>query len=310
VSRRSHSVVTEADSGERLDTFLSKATGISRNRVQSLIERGLVKVDGAPVKKNHLLCEDETVEWKIPDAEPEDMTPQELPLDVLLEDDDIIVIDKPAGMVMYPGPGHSENTLANALLARHPTIAGVGGRGRPGVFHRLDRDTSGLVAVALSQRAYDAMVEELKERRMERVYHALLVGDIAAEVGTIDAPMGRSPRDRKKMAVTPGGGLRAVTHFKVLERFDREYTLAEVTLDTGRTHQIRVHFAYIGYPVAGDPDYSRGKSARRLDLQRQFLHATRLTFDHPVSGERMSFSSPLPEDLTEVLEGLRRIRGR
>jgi len=308
VPRRHHSVVTDAETGERLDTFVSRVSGVSRNRVQSMIECGHVTVDGGPAKKNHLLCFGETVEWKVPDPEPENMRPQDMPLEVLFEDEDIIVIDKPAGMVMYPGPGHSESTLANALLARHPSMAGVGGKGRPGVFHRLDRDTSGLVAVALSQRAYDAMVEELKDRRMERVYNALVVGDIAAEVGTIDAPMGRASHDRKKMAVTPSGGLRAVSHFKVLDRFDREYTLVEVTLETGRTHQIRVHFAYIGHPVVGDPDYSRGKSAKRLELGRQFLHAVRLIFDHPVSGERMSFSSPLPQDLSDVLATLRRKR--
>lgn len=306
MAKRSRALVGAGEAGERLDTFLARETGISRNRVQSMIASGLVSVDGQIARKKHLLCESETVEWTVPAPRAEDMAPQEMCLEVMYEDEDVIVIDKPAGLVMYPGPGHPSETLANALLARHPDMAGVGGKGRPGVFHRIDKDTSGLVAVALSQRAYDAMVEELRDRVVERVYTALVVGDIAAEVGTIDAPMGRSPRDRKKMAVTPNGGLRAVTHFKVLERFDRDYTLVEAKLDTGRTHQIRVHFAYIGHAVAGDQEYSRGKAPKELDLERQFLHASRLSFDHPVTGETLEFSSGLPADLLETLSNVRR----
>lgn len=297
--------VNPGDNGKRLDVFLSSVTGLSRSRVQALIAAGLVSVDGRPARKNHLVTSREEVTWEVPIPASEEIIPQELPLDIVFEDECLVVVDKPPGMVMYPGHGHTENTLVNALLSRFPDIAGVGGKGRPGVFHRLDRDTSGLVAIARTEEAYQRMVEMVGERRVERVYLALVTGDIPASHGTIDAPMGRSGENRKRMAVRQFGGRDAVTRFRVVERFSSGYTLVEASLETGRTHQIRVHFAHIGHPVAGDPEYSRGRGRRELDLARQFLHARRLSFEHPVGGEKLAFESDLPDDLARVLEVLR-----
>jgi 23S rRNA pseudouridine1911/1915/1917 synthase len=293
------------EGGGRLDIFISSHTGISRSRAQKLIGEGRVLVDGTPARKNHVMACGEEVTWEMPPPEPEDIVGEHMDLDIVYEDADIVVIDKPAELVMYPGPGHPCGTLLNGLLERYPDIEGVGGRGRPGVFHRLDRGTSGLVAVARSERAYNAMVALIQERRVERTYIALVVGSLPAETGTIDAPVGRSRSNRKRMAVDQYGGKPAISRFKVAERFDPEFTLVEVSLETGRTHQIRVHFAHIGHPVAGDPEYSRGRSARQLGLRRQFLHALRLAFPHPVTGASLSLSCEPPEDLTSVLEALR-----
>lgn len=297
--------IQPADGGQRLDKFLSSLTGLSRNRVQGLISDGRVFINGKPARKNDLLGVDEEVSWELPPREPEEVTPEDIDLDVVYEDESIVVLDKPAGMVMYPGPGHSGQTLLNALLSRYPDIAGVGGAGRPGIFHRLDRDTSGLVAVARTEGAYLAMVEKVKNREVEREYLALVTGEITGESGRIDAPVGRSVSNRKRMSVRQYGGRRAVTDFKVTERFSLEYTLVKVSLETGRTHQIRVHFSHIGHPVAGDPEYSRGKGRRELGLSRQFLHACRLRFSHPLTGEPLVFNSELPDDLNQVLYYLR-----
>ena len=297
--------IDPAYEGKRLDVFLVSLTGLSRNRVQGLISAGMVLVNGKPARKNHVLGVAEEVTWEIPPPEPEQVVPEDIALNVVHEDESIVVIDKPAGMVMYPGPGHSGQTLLNALLSRYPDIAGVGGSGRPGIFHRLDRDTSGLVAVARTEGVYLEMVEKVKNREVEREYLALVTGHITAERGKIDAPMGRSDSNRKRMAVRQHDGRNAVTDFKVTERFPAGYTLVEVSLETGRTHQIRVHFSHIGHPLAGDPEYSRGKARRELGLSRQFLHAFRLRFTHPVSGEPLDFHSELPDDLKQVLEYLR-----
>jgi 23S rRNA pseudouridine1911/1915/1917 synthase len=296
----------EIDQGTRLDTFLSSHSGLSRNRAQKLIGEGRVLVDGQAARKNHLVSAGEKVTWELPPSEPEEVVPQTLPVTVVFEDEYLVVVDKPADMVMYPGPGHPSDTLLNALLALYPDISGVGGRGRPGVFHRLDRGTSGLVTVARTEESYLAMVEKMSERQVERTYIALVVGSVPAETGTIDAPMGRSRGNRKRMSVDRTAGRRAVSRFKVTERFGNDFTLVEVSLETGRTHQIRVHFTHIGHPVAGDPEYSRGRASRRLGLDRQFLHAFRLKFEHPFTGESLEFTAGLPEDLCLVLEELRR----
>ena len=297
--------IEPADVGLRLDVFLALLTGLSRNRVQGLISDGRVIIDGKPGRKNHVLGVAEEVSWEIPPSEPEEVTPEDIDLNVIYDDDSIIVIDKPAGMVMYPGPGHSGQTLLNALLSRYPDIAGVGGAGRPGIFHRLDRDTSGLVVVARTEGVYQEMVEKIKNRAVERDYFALVTGEIAGERGKIDAPIGRSVSNRKRMAVRQHVGRRAVTNFKVTERFSQGYTLVEVSLETGRTHQIRVHFSHIGHPLAGDPEYSGRKGMRELGLSRQFLHAFRLRFSHPVTGELLDFMSELPDELEQVLYYLR-----
>ncbi len=293
------------EEGRRLDVFVSGRAGISRNRVQRLIAEGLVLVNGCHARKNHVLAPGDDVSWEVPMPGPEEVVPQEIPLEVVFEDSHLVVIDKAADMVMYPGPGHAADTLSNALLARYPDISGVGGRGRPGIFHRLDRGTSGLVAVARTEEAFRAMVEKMKERKVDRDYLALAVGSIPAETGAIEAPMGRSRTNRKRMAVDRMTGRRAVSRFRVMERFGGDFTLVEVSLETGRTHQIRVHFAHIGYPVAGDREYSSGKASRLPGLERQFLHAYRLRFEHPVTGEAIELTSGLPEDLGAVLEGLR-----
>lgn len=293
------------NTGERLDVFISERAGVSRSRAQKMIAEGLVCVDGRPARKNHIIASGEDVSWDLPERREETVVAQDIPIDVVYEDAHLVVVDKPAEMVMYPGPGHPSGTLLNALLARYPDIEGVGGQGRPGVFHRLDRGTSGLVAVARTEQAYLAMVEKMQARDVSRVYIALVTGSIPAQTGTIDAPMGRSKDNRKRMAVDMYAGRRAVSVFEVMERFGDEYTLLEVRLETGRTHQIRVHFSHIGHPVAGDPEYSRGKASRQLGLERQFLHAHRLEFEHPATGEELSFTSELPQDLAAVLGELR-----
>jgi 23S rRNA pseudouridine1911/1915/1917 synthase len=297
--------VGPADNGKRLDAFLTSVTGLSRNRVQGLIADRLVLIDGKTGRKNHVLGVSEEITWEIPAPAPEDVVPEDIDLNVVYEDESIAVIDKLAGMVMYPGPGHSGHTLLNALLARYPNIAGVGGVGRSGMFHRLDRDTSGLVAVALTEHVYLEMVEKIKNREVNREYLALLTGEIREERGRIEAPIGRSASNRKRMSVRQYDGRPAVTDFRVMEKFPLGYTLVEVSLETGRTHQIRVHFSHIGHPVAGDPEYSRGKGRRELGLSRQFLHAFRLSFAHPVSGEPLVFDSGLPDDLQKVLDYIR-----
>lgn len=294
-----------SEAGHRLDVFLASRSGLTRSRAQKLIADGLVSVDDRTARKNHHMSRGEEVHWEVPAPEPEDIAAEDIPLNVVYEDEHLVVVDKPAGLVMYPGAGHPSGTLINALVARYPDIAGVGGKGRPGVFHRLDGGTSGLVAVARTQEAFQAMVALVQERKVERVYLALACGSVPAETGTIDAPMARSRANRKRMAVDRFAGRRAVSAFKVLERFGDDFTFVEVTLETGRTHQIRVHFAHIGHPVAGDPEYSRGKAGKALGLQRQFLHAYRLSFDHPITGERLEFSSDLPDDLARALESLR-----
>lgn len=300
-------LIGPGDNGIRLDRFVSSVSGVSRNRVQQLIADGLVTVNGGPARKNHRVATGEKITWGVPLAAPEDVVPQALDLDVVFQDSSLVVIDKPAGMVMYPGPGHPADTLLNALLWRYPQMSGVGGRGRPGIFHRLDRDTSGLVAVALSDEAYAAMVDKMQNREVERVYLALVGGDITADRGTIDAPMSRSRGDRKKMAVDRIAGRRAVSNFEVKERFALGYNLLEVSLETGRTHQIRVHLSHVGHPVVGDREYSGGREGKQLGLSRQFLHACRLRFTHPVTGEPMEFTSNLPPDLAEILERLRSV---
>ncbi|MBU4194049.1 MAG: RluA family pseudouridine synthase [Actinobacteria bacterium] len=297
--------VEPCDGNIRLDRFVSSHAGVSRNKVQQLITGGLVLVNGRPARKNHRVDPGEEITWKLPSWRPEEVIPQPIELDVVHEDSLVAVIDKPAGMVMYPGPGHQKDTLLNALLNRYPEMSCVGGMGRQGIFHRLDRDTSGLVAVALRKEAFTVMVEKIKDRQVERVYTALVSGDISADRGTIDAPMGRSKGNRKKMAVERNAGRRAVSHFEVKERFNQGFNLVEVSLETGRTHQIRVHFAHVGHPVVGDREYSGARTGKQLGLERQFLHACRLGFTHPETGEPLQFHSGLPKDLTEALRLLR-----
>jgi len=300
---------------DRLDRFLAERLTLSRTRVQALIAEGRVRVDERSPRKSERVEEGSRVVVEVPPAAPVEIPAEDLPLHRVFEDGDLLVVDKPAGMVVHPAPGHRTGTLVNALLFHVRDLSGVGGRLRPGIVHRLDRDTSGLLVVAKTDRAHHGLADALRGRRVKRLYRAACWGHLAASPVTVDAPIGRDPRDRKRMAVVEGGR-RAVTHARLRERWLRA-DLLDVALQTGRTHQIRVHLAHLGHPVVGDPTYGKGwerglggpdrawvrEMARRTP--RQFLHAAELVFDHPVSGERMRFGAPLPPDLAAAAEWAR-----
>ncbi len=295
----------EDGAGMRLDVALSSRLGISRNRAQEMIRRGLVEVDGRRAKKDHRLVGTEVVSVMPFPEEKSSLTPTPIPLRIVYEDDDVAVVSKQAGLVVHPAAGHRDDTLVNALLHALPDLGSLGGEVRPGIVHRLDRDTSGLMVVAKNEPTLTRLQEAVRSREVKRFYMALAHGCFPASAGTIDAPVGRDRRDRKRMAVIEEGR-RAVTHYRVLESMG-DLTLLELELETGRTHQIRVHLSHIGHPVAGDPVYGKGsRDRRRLGLERQFLHAWRLSFPHPSDGRQMDFRDGLPEDLQEVLERLRR----
>jgi 23S rRNA pseudouridine1911/1915/1917 synthase len=314
--------VSSRATGERLDRFLTGAQpDLSRSRLQSLIRSGHVRVDGRATRASHRLREGERVELDVPPARAATLEAEAIPLAIVWEDEHLIVVDKPAGMVVHPGAGVKSGTLAHALLHHDPAIAAVGGAGRPGIVHRLDRDTSGLLVVARTERAWRALVEAMQARRVKRVYRALVWGDVRGENGTIDAPIARDPRHRQRMAVVTRGGRPARTHWSVMARWGL-VTALEVTLDTGRTHQIRVHLSDRGHPVVGDPVYA-GRSKKLLSLRepqrslagallrvlpRQALHASELAFDHPVTGAPLRFQSRLPHDFDEALTWLERFR--
>jgi 23S rRNA pseudouridine1911/1915/1917 synthase len=317
--------VTPAEAGERLDRFLATAQAdLSRSRVQALIRAGRAQVNGRAAAGSRKLRAGDRVSLVLPEsAPPTRITPEPIPLRVAYEDDDLLVIDKPAGLVVHPGAGVASGTLVHALVHRDPAIAGVGGEGRPGIVHRLDKDTSGLMVVARTARAHRRLVEALRERRVKRVYHAIVRGDLRAEEGRIEGAIGRDPRHRSRMAVVARGGKAAATHWRALERYG-PFTLLEVTLETGRTHQIRVHLAHAGHPVLGDAVYggrvkkllSPSEAERSLardllgGLSRQALHASRLEFEHPVTGRLLAFTSPWPEDLAAAVNRLRQFLGR
>ena len=301
--------VREGDEG-RLDRFVSARLDLSRTRVQGLLEDGRVTVDGRAAKKSERVVPGEVVQVVVPPAEPVAIQAEEIPLDLVYEDEQLAVVNKPPGMVVHPAPGHRTGTLVNALLWRIPDLEGVGGRLRPGIVHRLDRDTSGLLVVAKTDTAHRALSNALKRRRIRRVYLAAAWGHLDESPLTIDAPIGRDRKDRKRMAVVPEGRS-AVTRIRVRERWSRA-DLLDVALQTGRTHQIRVHLAHVGHPVVGDATYGSGwergmggpdrvwarELARRVP--RQFLHAADLAFDHPLSGARLRFRAELPADLAAV----------
>ena len=293
--------VGAAEAGERLDALLAKVyPDLSRSAIQRFIEQGDVSVDGQAVRPSFRPVAGQRVILRIPPAAEASLVPRPLDLTIVYEDADVLVLDKPPGLVVHPAAGHPDDTLANALRARYPDLQ-IGGELRPGIVHRLDRDTSGLLVVAKNDRAMASLVGQMARREVLKEYVALVHGNLRVAEGVIDAPIGRDPRDRKRMAVVTGGR-EARTHFRVLERFAR-YTLVEARLETGRTHQIRVHFASLGHPLVGDPVYGRGHEA--LDISRQFLHARRLGFALPSTGERVTFEAPLPADLRAVLEEIR-----
>ena len=284
--------------GARLDAVLAGRLDLSRAAAQRLIESGAVTVGGRRAAKSHLLRAGDEVTYEAPSPAATALAPEDVPYRLVYEDDDLLVVDKPAGVVVHPAPGHEHGTLVQGLLARG--IAG-GHESRPGVVHRLDRDTSGLLIVARTPVAHRRLVEQMARREIARRYVALVVGDLPHDVATIDAPLGRHVRDRKRISVHTTRPRRAVTHVAVRRRL-AGYTLLDVRLETGRTHQIRVHLAALGYPVAGDTAY--GAARRPSGLARQFLHAAHLELRHPTSGAALAFDAPLPDDLAAFLEAL------
>ena len=292
------------DEEQRLDAFLAeKLPELSRSRAQQLIESGCVTLAGAALKKNYRVSADDVFSVELPEARPLDVQPENIPLEIVYEDDDLIVVNKPKGLVVHPAPGHESGTLVNALLWHcGDTLSGIGGVTRPGIVHRLDMDTSGLMLCAKNDRAHQLLSAQLSDRSLSRVYEAILRGTPRDMEGTVDAPIGRSPNDRKKMAVTQNHSRKAVTHYRVLETYPG-FSYVRCKLETGRTHQIRVHMAHIGHPVAGDPLYGGGKS--ELGLTSQCLHARYIQFIHPSTGERMDFASELPAEFTQALARLR-----
>lgn len=290
--------------GLRLDRFLAERAGLglSRSRVQQLIRAGRVHVDGRPARASQPVRPGSTIAVELPPPEPVAAEPEAIPLDVVYEDEDLLVVNKPRGMVVHPAPGHRTGTLVNALLHHCRDLTGIGGALRPGIVHRLDRDTTGLLVVAKGEMAYRSLAAQLRRREVERRYLALVHG-VPPPEGTVDAPIGRDPRRRTRMAVVPGGRP-ARTHFRVREAFGDAFALLEVRLETGRTHQIRVHLSAIGHPVVGDPVY--GPRRRWPGLGGQALHAYRLEFTHPRTGQRMAFEVPPPPDMEALLQRLRR----
>ncbi len=291
-------MVSAAEAGARLDIVLASRSGLSRSAVQRLIDGGQVTIDEERVRKRHELRSGEEVVWRLPPTGPPALAQEAVAYEIVYEDDWLLVVDKPAGVVVHPAPGHEHGTLAQGLV-------GHGARGghelRPGIVHRLDKDTSGLLIVARSDDAYGRLVAAMERRDVKRVYLALVHGGLRDTVGTIDAPIGRHFRDRKRMSLHSSAPRPAVTHFRVLGRA-AGYSLVRVQLETGRTHQIRVHFAALGHPVAGDVQY--GGRPRPDGLERQFLHAARLSLPHPADGRPLEFASPLPPDLAGFAEDL------
>jgi 23S rRNA pseudouridine1911/1915/1917 synthase len=295
---------TSEDAGKRLDVWLTAVLdGLSRSYVERLIEQGNVTVDGKTVKAGYKLKAGSQVEISIPEARPLEVEAEDIPLDVIHEDQDIIVINKPRGMVVHPAAGNYSGTLVNALL-KHcgGSLSDINGIIRPGIVHRIDKDTTGVLVIAKNNNAHSVLSRKLKEHDVNRIYTAVAEGVITEDRGKINAPIGRDPVDRKKMAVNMKTGRRAVTHFRVLERF-RSATLLELRLETGRTHQIRVHMSYIGHPLIGDPVYGRKKHA--YGFEGQALHAALLGFEHPATGKYVEFFAEPPREFKDLVERLR-----
>lgn len=295
--------ITEEQEDERIDRFLAQLQSLSRSYIQKMMKEEAVKVNGVPVKGSYRIKTDDLVEFMLPEAVEPDIAPEDIPLDILYEDRDVIVVNKPKGMVVHPAAGHYSGTLVNALLYHcGAELSGINGVLRPGIVHRIDRDTTGSVIACKNDAAHGSIAAQLKEHSVNRKYHAICHGVLKADEGTIDRPVGRHPVDRKKMAVNEKNGKQAVTHYRVLKRF-KEYTYVECALETGRTHQIRVHMASIGHPLLGDDVYSARKCP--FHLQGQTLHAKILGFRHPASGEYIETDAPLPEYFSHLLEILR-----
>ncbi|PAE43270.1 RluA family pseudouridine synthase [Bacillus sp. 7884-1] len=294
--------ILEQQKGDRIDKVISTLDEEwSRTQVQQWIKDGNVLVNGQKIKTNYKCSLNDEIEISIPDPELLDVIPEEMDLEIYFEDKDVLVVNKPSGMVVHPAPGHLTGTLVNGLMAHCKDLSGINGVLRPGIVHRIDKDTSGLLMVAKNDMAHEKLVNQLVEKTVTRKYKAIVHGVIPHDFGTIDAPLGRDTRDRQSMTVVDNGK-HAVTHFQVIERF-KDFTFVECQLETGRTHQIRVHMKYIGYPLAGDPKYGPKKT---LDINGQALHAGILGFNHPRTNEYIEFEAPLPVEFEEVLEQLRK----
>lgn len=288
---------------ERIDKFVKAQTGeqFSRSQIQLWIEQGSIVVNGIQVKTNYKIAAGDVISLSVPEAEPVEIVPEDIPLDIYYEDSDVIVVNKERGMVVHPAPGHASGTLVNALMHHCKDLSGINGELRPGIVHRIDKDTSGLIMAAKNDKAHTSLAAQLKEHSVTRKYFAIVHGNVSHDQGTIDAPIGRDPQDRKMYTVIERNSKHAVTHFQVAERFG-DYTLLELKLETGRTHQIRVHMKFIGHPLVGDPMYGRSKG---IKMSGQALHAAVLGFVHPSSGQYLEFNAPLPADMEDVLQALR-----
>lgn len=300
--------VSELEKGERIDVFLAKEMPtVSRSNIQRLITSEQVLVNDKTIKTNYKLKIADTITVEIPEVKPLEVLAEDIPIDVLYEDDDIIVINKARGMVVHPATGNYSGTLVNALLEHCDDLSGINGVARPGIVHRLDKDTSGVMIAAKSDRGHISLAKQIKDHTATRRYFAIVRGNIKEEQGVIKAPIGRHPSDRKRMAVTFTNSKEATTNFRIVERFG-DYTLVECKLLTGRTHQIRVHMAYIGHPVVGDPKY--GFAREPFMIEGQALHSADLRIDHPVTGDSMVFEAKLPADMEQILMDLRQKMNR
>lgn len=293
--------ISEAQKGERIDKALAMLEADwSRSQIQIWLKDGGVLVNGETVKTNYKVRPDDVINVSVPDAEPLDIEAENLNLEIVYEDADVLVVNKPRGMVVHPAPGHTSGTLVNGLMHQVTDLSGINGIMRPGIVHRIDKDTSGLLMVAKNDKAHVSLVDQLVKKTVTRKYIALVHGHIPHDKGTIDAPIGRDARDRQSMTVVDSGK-HAITHFRVLERFGN-FTLIECRLETGRTHQIRVHMKYIGYPLAGDPKYGPKKT---IEFNGQALHAAVIGFIHPRTEEYLEFEAPLPQVFTDLIEEMK-----
>jgi len=294
-------VVYKADKSLRIDKYLSKQNdNISRSYIQQLIDDNMVKVNGKNEKSSYKLKLDDKIKLIIPQAKKPEIEPMEMELNIIYEDNDIIVINKQAGLIVHPVPGNWDNTLVNGLLAYSDDLSGINGVKRPGIVHRLDKDTSGALVVAKNDQSHRRLVKQFKKRETMKIYRTIVKGNVPHDKGTIDAPIGRDPVERKRMAVVKDNSKKAVSHFTVLERFN-SHTYLEVKLETGRTHQIRVHLSYMGYPVLGDDKYGRKKPKKNFNVDRQLLHAYKLGFNHPRTNKWLELKAELPEDFVKIL---------
>jgi 23S rRNA pseudouridine1911/1915/1917 synthase len=295
--------VEDEEVGKRIDVYLNdKLENMSRSQIQKLAEQENITVNHKKIKSNYKVRLNDIIKLQIPEPVMLEITPEDIDIEIIYEDDDLAVVNKPQGMVVHPAAGNYTGTLVNALLARCKSLSGINGVIRPGIVHRIDKDTSGVLVIAKNDISHRSLAEQIKEHSVKRVYTALTEGIVKNEHATINLPLGRHPIERKKMAVVSKNGRHAITHYKVLERY-KENTLIEARLETGRTHQIRVHMAYIGHPLVGDPVY--GFKKQKYKINGQALHARTLGFIHPVKGEYMEFTSPLPEYFEELINKLR-----